>query len=64
MRWFNLVSLPLILELVAVPLLQQAKILAQTAPKLPQAKPVGKIEPVAYFDSPIPTGMTVSCSEP
>jgi len=59
MRGRNLVSLPLILGWLTTPLLPQAEIIAQTAPKLPQEKPVGKTEPVAYFTGPMPTGVTV-----
>jgi len=63
MRRLKFPSLLLILALVAaVALLPQIKVLGQTRPGLAQEKTIGTIEPVAYFNGPMLTGVTVSRS--
>ncbi len=53
----------LIFALVAaVALLPQLKLLGQTRPELAQEKTVGTVEPVAYFNGPMLTGVTISRS--
>lgn len=48
--------------IAAVALLPQIKVVGQTRPELAQEKTVGTIEPVAYFNGPMLTGVTVSSS--
>lgn len=55
------ISLLLVFALVTVLyVLPQLQAIGQTKPSLPQEKTVGTIEPVAYFNGPMLTGVTVS----